>query len=388
LSFFNALKRPNVFKVSIAYKDPSMRIRNLLLPLLGSLSLFSVACAENLDSRLNAWRQESGVQGVAVAIYDGDHVASAVSGVRSEGGLALEPGDSFSIASVSKTFTAAAILVLVDQGRFELSDSAAALSGLDLPASITVDQLLHHASGLPEYMGGALSFEVFLGQHAEGRETWAVEDVRDFAVGAAPADETSFQYSNTNYVVLGAIVERATGLPMAEALDALIFQPEALSTARLIRTAQDDPEALGHSAALASMLGSAQLDARLNRELATAGDAAGGVAINAADLAHWAHDYFSGTFVAGLEFQSPLGGEAFGVTGDAIGVGPGSYQVSYGDQTLRLHGGDGLGITALAAYDPSTGRAIAILVNDDTVHALGFGESGYLDALARELLAD
>ena len=365
-----------------------MRFNSLFLPLLGSLSLFSVACAEDTDSRLAAWRAETGVQGVAVAIYDGRHSASAVSGDRSEGGAALQPGDSFSIASVSKTFTAAAILVLADQGRFDLSDSAAALSGLDLPASITVDQLLRHASGLPEYMGGALSFEVFLGQHAEGREAWSVEDVRQFAIASAPADAPDFQYSNANYVILGAIVEHETGLPLAQALDALVFQPEGLSSARLIRTGEDDPQALGHSAALASMLGSAQLDARLNRELATAGDAAGGVAINAADLAHWAHDYFSGAFVAGLEFEAPLGGEAFGLTSDQIGVGAGSYQVSYGNQTLVLHGGDGLGLTALAAYDPATGRAIAILVNDDTVHALGFGDDGYLDALALELLAE
>jgi D-alanyl-D-alanine carboxypeptidase len=365
-----------------------MQVHTLFLPLLGSLSLFSVACAEMPDRRLDAWREDAGVQGVAVAIHGAGHTELAISGVRSEGGLALQPGDSFSIASVSKTFTAAAILVLVDQGRFDLSDSAAALSGLDLPAPITVDQLLRHASGLPEYMGGALSFEVFLGQHAEGREAWSADDVRDFAIAAAPAEAPGFQYSNANYVVLGAIVEQQTGLPLAEALDALVFQPEGLSSARLIRTEEDDPEALGHSAAQASMLGSAQLDARLNRELATAGDAAGAVAINAADLAHWAHDYFSGTFVAGLDFDTPLGGEAFGLAADRIAVGPGSYQVSYGDQSLRLHGGDGLGITALAAYDPATGRAIAILVNDDTVHALGFGDAGYLDALARELLAE
>ncbi|WP_339746028.1 serine hydrolase domain-containing protein [uncultured Maricaulis sp.] len=366
----------------------SMRFQTLFLPVLGALSLASTVLAEDLDSRLTAWRQETGVQGVAVAIYDGRNAILAVSGNRTEGGAALEPDDSFSIASVSKTFTAAAILVLADQGRLGLSDSAARLSGLDLPASVSVDQLLHHASGLPEYMGGALSFEVFLREHSEGRESWPVDQVRAFAVASAPETEPAFQYSNANYVVLGAIIERQTGLPLAQALDALIFQPEALASARLIRTSQDDPDALGHSEALAGMLGSAQLDERLNRELATAGDAAGGIAINAADLARWAHDYFSGAFVAGLDFEPPLGGEAFGLTGDVIAIGPGSYQVSYGDQILRLHGGDGLGITALAAYAPATGRSIAILVNDDTVHALGFGEDGYLDALVRDLLAD
>ena len=365
-----------------------MRFQTLFLPMLGALSLSSTAIGEDLASRLAAWRQETGVQGAAVAIYDAGDTALAVSGDRSEGGAPLEPGDSFSIASVSKTFTAAAILALVADDRFELSTSAAALSGLDLPPSISVDALLHHASGLPEYMGGDLSFEVFLGEHAEGRESWSGDEIRNFAIASEPDAQPAFQYSNANYVVLGAIVERQTGLPLAEALETLVFQPEALTSARLIRTAQDDPDALGHSQALAGMLGSAQLDARLNRELATAGDAAGGIAINAADLAHWAHDYFGGEFVAGLDFEPPLGGQAFGLTSDRIAVGPGSYQASYGDQILRLHGGDGLGVTALAVYDPATGRAIAILVNDDTVHALGFGETGYLDALARELLSD
>ena len=68
-------------------------------------------------------------------------------------------------------------------------------------------------------------------------------------------------------------------------------------------------------------------------------------------------------------------------------ISPGGFEISYDDQLLRVHGGDGLGLSALLAHDPATGRTVAILVNDETVRSLGFGKPGYLDAFALELLS-
>lgn len=166
-----------------------------------------------------------------------------------------------------------------------------------------------------------------------------------------------------------------------------MFRPAGLRTARLVRSPEDDPDALGRSGALVSILGSTQVDRRLSRELATAGNAAGGVVASASDLALWAGDYFGGRFVGPIEFQPPGGGEAFGIPGDRIAVGPGAFEVTYRDGSiLRAHGGDALGSTALAAYSPAANLAIAVVVNDDKIHALGFGEPGFLDTLARELI--
>ncbi len=349
-------------------------------------SAAAVAAEPSLQSCVAAWRAQTDVRGVVVATFAEGELQVASAGLRDETGAALATEDSFSIASVSKTFTAAAVLRLVEEGVIDLGDSAAVLSDLDIPADITVLQLLRHEAGLPEYMGGALSFETFLGEHGEGREAWSVDEIRAFAVSAGQQQPSDFSYSNAHYVILGAIIEKQTELPLPMALRALVFEPAGLASARLIRTAADDPGALGYSEALAGALGSPHLNRRLMRELATAGDAAGGMAINAPDLARWTADYFSGRFVDGVSFDAPAGGSAFGRSGEQIGVGPGAYEVTYPDRILRVHGGDGLGVSALVVYEPATDRSIAILVNDERVRSLGFGAPGFLDAFAQDVL--
>jgi len=336
----------------------------------------------NLDDYINTWRIENGVQGISVSIYSKNNSKTIVSGWRSDKKDSLQVNDSFLIGSVSKTFTAAAILSLVEKGIFKLNSSAAELSGLNLPQHISVSQLLYHEAGLPEYMGNALSFEVFLKEHTNGRDSWASEEIRNYSVQNPVIENSVFNYSNAHYVVLGAIIEKQTGKPLNEALNSLVFKPTRLNSARLVKSETDNPNACGKSEGIKTVLGSSQIDSRLTCELATAGDAAGGIAINSSDLAIWAMHYFS----SNLLFKNPKGGEAFGLTSDRIKVGPGVYEVKYSKQILRVHGGDGLGSTALIVYDPVNVKAVAILVNDDKIHSLGFGKKGFLDLLAIELL--
>jgi D-alanyl-D-alanine carboxypeptidase len=345
--------------------------------------LTAASLAQTLDERVASWQADHGVLGVAVAISDGHETLIAQSGLRMVDGAALEPGDRFLTASVSKTFTAAAVLALAEQGELSLESSAASVSGMAISPDITIGDLLIHSAGLPEYIGGSLSFDVFLAEHGAGRLSWSSEEVRAFALAEGQSG-SDFAYSNAHYVVLGAVIEGATGMPLDQALEQLVFGPSGLDSAALVRTATDDPDALGYSAMLAGALGGPQLDARLSRELATLGGPAGGAVISAEDLAIWAHQWFGRDAV----FAAPAGGSAFGLEAARIQIAPGVYRVTYGDAVLNLHGGDGLGVTALAAYNPATNRSIAILVNDDAVRSLGFGQPGYLDALALELLSD
>jgi D-alanyl-D-alanine carboxypeptidase len=342
--------------------------------------------ADDLQKRVTRWQVDNSVQGVAVAIYRDGQVSEAVSGHKTEAGEPLEMGDTFSAASITKTFTAGAIMALVEQKRLNLEDSASRLSGLDIPADISIDQLLRHESGLPEYMGGALDFAHFLSEHAEGREAWSDEEIREYATAADIEPLPGFSYSNANYVVLGAVIEAVTGQRLESALGTLVFAPLELASASFATRSSNGPDAMGHSAMLIDITGSAQLDARLSRELATAGNAAGGIVTNASDLALWGHRWYSGDFSSGITWAAPLGGEAFGLAADRISVGPGGFEISYGQHLLRVHGGDGLGVSALLAHDSITGSTVAILVNDEIVRSLGFGEPGYLDALALELL--
>lgn len=365
---------------------PLMTCKKVLLLVL----LLTITCetsrGNELQDRVTRWQIENAVQGIAVALYQDGHVSEVVSGRRVEAGKMLKIGDTFSAASITKTFTAAAIMALVEQERIDLDDSASELSGLEIPEDISIDQLLRHESGLSEYMGGALDFGHFLKEHAEGREAWTTEEIRQYAIEGDVQAVPEFSYSNANYVVLGAVIETVTGLQLDSALRTLVFDPLELASVSLTTSSSDAPDAIGRSAMLVDITGSAQIDVRLNRELATAGNAAGGIITNSSDLARWGHHWFSGNTWPKISWSPPLGGGAFGLGADRVSVSPGGFEISYGQHLLRVHGGDGLGVSALLAHDPETVRTVAILVNDETVRSLGFGEPGYLDAFALKLL--
>lgn len=343
--------------------------------------------AQDLTERLDQWMSQTSVNGIAVAIHDGERSETAQAGVRSEGGAEILAGDRFAVASVSKTFTAAAILRLVEAGDLSLEMRVSEASGTDFGADITISDLLYHQAGLPEYIGGSLSFGTFLEQHATGREAWLSAEVYAFATASDGASSSTFSYSNSHYAVLGLIVEHVTGQAFAEALEELVFEPAGLDSAQLVVSVDGAPDALGYSQMLAGPLGAAQFEPRLATELASLGHAAGGVALSVEDLARWSALWFSGEFVDGQGFRPSQDAAVFGLDADRISVGAGAFEVRYEDRVLRLHGGDGLGVTALAIYDPETERAVAIVQNDDAVRALGFGAEGYLDALALDLLS-
>ena len=132
----------------------------------------------------------------------------------------------YQIASISKQFTAAAMLLLEDEGKLSLDDTVAKyLPGISGGDTITLRQLLDHTSGLQDYWPQDFSFA------AMARPTtpqgivnrWARKPL-DFAPG------TQWQYSNTGYVVAGLIVEKVSGQPLIDFLRARIFKPLGMTS--------------------------------------------------------------------------------------------------------------------------------------------------------------
>ena len=128
----------------------------------------------------------------------------------------------FRIASVSKMLTAAAIMQLVEAGSIELDQPFAGQLGLDGPfadprvEAVTVRQLMSHTSGFTASRG------IFFGH---GLDTWqqaannALGQVLQFDPG------TAFQYSNTNYCLLGLLLESVTGQPFEKAIRERVLEP-------------------------------------------------------------------------------------------------------------------------------------------------------------------
>jgi len=127
----------------------------------------------------------------------------------------------YSIGSVSKQFTAAAILILQEQGKLKLDDAVGKyVPGLTRGDEVTIRQILSHTSGYQDYWPeDYLMTPMMQATTAQGiLDTWAKKPL-DFEPG------TKWQYSNTNFVIAGLIVEKVSGQKLMEFLGEHIFHP-------------------------------------------------------------------------------------------------------------------------------------------------------------------
>ena len=200
------------------------------LPLLLALSIPSPAAA--LDASFVSVRPEAKAPAVAAALLmDGHAVWSKADGFMDLAKTQRATPDSkFRIASLTKAFTATIVLQLVSEGKVALDDPIA--KGLpDLPAAwkgVTVRQLLNHTSGVPSPTEVPDSLErLDVPQTPAQIIGQAADKPLDFPPG------TQFRYSNMGYVVLGALIERLDGRPLARALQARILKPLRMSNTRL-----------------------------------------------------------------------------------------------------------------------------------------------------------
>jgi CubicO group peptidase (beta-lactamase class C family) len=175
-----------------------------------------------IDHVVNEALGATGVPSASIAVVRGGRIVLARAYGRQSPEIATATPDAlYQIASISKQFTAAAILILRDQGRLSLDDHVSKyVPGITGGDRITIRQLLSHTSGLQDYWPQDYSFAAMerpvTPQQIVAR--WAHQPL-DFAPG------TQWQYSNTGYVVAGMIVERVSGQPLLAFLQSHVFRP-------------------------------------------------------------------------------------------------------------------------------------------------------------------
>jgi D-alanyl-D-alanine carboxypeptidase len=131
----------------------------------------------------------------------------------------------FRIGSITKMFTAVAVMQLVQQGALSLDDTLARFDpSFRLASSIRVRDLLMHRSGIPDYF-----YKALLSGAAEKPATPQAIAASMAGSPSLSAPGSTFSYSNTNYVLLGLIVERVSGLPLHEYYRANIFAPAGMT---------------------------------------------------------------------------------------------------------------------------------------------------------------
>jgi CubicO group peptidase (beta-lactamase class C family) len=243
---------------------------------------------------------------------EGNVVWTGVRGIANLAtGAEITPATVFDIGSTSKQFTATAILLLVQAGKLTLDDSLSQhVPGLPAwAASVTVAQLMHHTSGIPDYIGLL---------RAEGYQysDHTTQDQALKALAAAPNLEfepgTKYEYSNSNYLLLGEIVHQVSGQPLPEFLNAQIFRPLGLAMVM-------SPNAKLPDKALSYEKGDSGAYSVADSHWEQVGD--GGIQTTATQLVRWADNYRTGKVggqtlldaqLAGAVKTEPGGEERYG----------------------------------------------------------------------------
>jgi CubicO group peptidase (beta-lactamase class C family) len=293
--------------------------------------------------------------GGVVVVARGDSIVfSAAYGLADvEHGVAVTLETSFRLASVTKQFTAAAILTLVQSGRLKLDDKLPDV----LPTAsrymrdVTVRQLLSHTSGLPDY-------EPLLGPGDGPRILDRdVFPLLRLAKSLYFPPGTSWRYSNSGYAMLALIVQRVSGESFPTYLRRHVFDPAGMPTA-VAHVEGDDTVA--HRAYGYSAVATAWMRTDQSRTSTVLGD--GGIYASALELARWS---------ASLDHNAVLTAESFREattpvrlsSGEPTKYGFGWFLDSHRGHIRQRHEGDTIGFrTAIQRY-PTQRLTVIVLVN-------------------------
>lgn len=218
-----------------------------LVATLGLASSSNTRCMKTLNEFLESQVQHGQTPSVQYAFFDTDSTIHTFRHGWSDVGKAepINAAAQYHLFSVTKTFTALAVLQLAQAGKVELGSPASKyLPSFPYPKEITVDQLLRHTAGLPNPI--PLKWI-----HTEQEHAGFNEDERfarifndhkdlDFPPG------TKFKYSNLGYVLLGQLVEKVSGQPLEEYISENIVQKCGASEEQLGFTIDTTQQAIGY----------------------------------------------------------------------------------------------------------------------------------------------
>ncbi len=279
--------------------------------------------------------------------------------VREMGGGGPSPDCRFQLASVSEQITAAAVLLLVDDGKLATSDRITRWIENCPPTwnGITLHRPLTHTAGLPHW--GDLP-QIVLTEWIEPYAELAV--FREAPLRSRPGE--NWYYSSPGYVVPAHVVQRASGVPYREFLRRRIFEPLELAQT-FAGNADGRPHvAPGHSGGVPVK----------SFELETTGMGAGDIWSTIDDVLRWDAALFESGFLdvpsraAMLARHVELPEPAYLEEGSAIegnAYGYGWFLGGYSGEHLIAHPGDNAGFKALNLIVPSRGVRLVMLVNDE-----------------------
>lgn len=306
-----------------------------------------------------AARDEFGEKGgLTATVMTADGTWSGVVGTADDA-RDLRVDDQFAIASITKSVIAAQVMAMVEAGELGLDDLAVDHLPPDLEFDTngaTIRHLLSHRSGIPDDYE-----ELHVTLRSDPTRVWTPADVLKQIPTRRGVAGRSFEYSGTNYLLLGLVIEHERGRPAVEVLRAgalavdgierLVVQPDEKPTMPMAMPNGQSTDVLeltgGYLPSLAA---------------ASAFREAGGVASDSPSLARWWRALCAGEIVsqATLTEMSAFDRDVPVFDG---GYGLGLFNPAYGDANGVGHGGELFGYMSWAACLPDEGAVIVVLSN-------------------------
>jgi len=323
-------------------------------------SLFGQASAERdrkLSEKIGAALKESGAPSVSVAVVENGKVAyaNAFGKANVAAGRDADIHTRYAVGSISKQFTAAAILLMQEQGKLSLDDKVSKyFPDLTRADEVSIRQLLSHTSGYEDYAPQ----DYIIPEWTRATTPKAILD----HWGKKPLNfdpGTRWQYSNTNFVLAGEIFEKVSGQPLVSFLREKIFDPLGMQSAGdCLPIAASDATAYTRYA-----LGPA-------RPVAREGDgwyfAAGELCMTPSDLARWDAAFLQKQILSSRSYEE-FTREVTLNNGDRTHYALGLQLSELNRMPVVSHGGEVSGFLATNMVLPTHHGAVVALSNEDGI---------------------
>ncbi len=341
--------------------------RLLAVAVLGASALVPAgAPAGSIEDVIDAEMPASGVPGLAYAVVaDGETTTAGARGVVRRGGeTSVTPDTPFVIGSISKSFTALAVMQLVEAGKVDLDTEVSQyLDGFSgKPAgAVTIRQLLSHTSGFSTVQGNTSHTETAGGKDELARQ---VDGLAEVTPDYEPDER--WEYSNTNYQILGRVIEVVTGQEYQGYVATNILDPVGMEHSFVADGEVHEEMATGHR----PWFGTKRPLPENTTDRATAPQ--GGIVASASDLARYLQMMMNGQDdVLSAEGKAQMMRPASAVS-PFYGLG---WYIDSGNRTV-WHSGSTPGVETLATMLPADQDGVVVLVNGGS--GLGFGETAPL----------
>ncbi|MGA8097423.1 MAG: serine hydrolase domain-containing protein [Candidatus Cybelea sp.] len=314
------------------------------------------AATAHLDGDIAAALRRYNIPGATVAVVDGSQVIYARAFGFSDLGkyVPASVDTHYEIGSITKQFTAAAIVQLSQAGKLDLdAEVATYVPGVPHANEITLRQLLAQTSGLPEYLEGP-----DIDQAAKRAATFGQIMQRIAGKPLAFAPGSRWQYSNTNYLILGQIIETVSGERYEDYIARHLLDPLGMSATFII---SDEP----HVPQMA--VGYKRVNGNFQPALGTIGQSfassAGDLVSTVEDLEKWDGALRAGRVVSAAGYAL-MTTPPITTNGENTGYGFGLFIDSVDGQPRIGHTGGDSGFTAADEYYPKQDLRVIALTND------------------------